>query len=320
MVELTRWYRRVRHTPPMFGPPRIARRSIFLWSPSTVALKPLIPNDVLIRSFMSKTIAGLPSDPTKWKGIRFLGDGASAMAGLWVWEGSSDIAAPPFTQVVVKEALRASRSLRYERDFLISCNRSSSTHLLKTLQDSDVNRGMHEGLGPEWNEAHLRLFLEYCYLESMEDLLHKRIIKESEVAGRYSFVTNVWGVGVIMYQLVTLSEDLPNLLELFLPNWNVALSQSPTYGLDIRAYNYGQSLTDLIFECLSEKPGCRPDLFGLKNRVIDGYSAAHAADTSFEPYSDFQQPEPVHVDYSEPEDLLDGLSHVSHLHLSPWNI
>ena len=74
-----------------------------------------------------------------------------------------------------------------------------------------------------------------------------------------------------------------------MPDWNIALSRSPTYGLDIRAHEYSQTLTDLIFECLSEKPRCRPDLLGFKNRVTGGYAGAHVT----EPYSDFEQSEPV---------------------------
>ena len=117
--------------------------------------------------------------------------------------------------------------------------------------------------------------------------------KESEVAGQYSFYTNVWDVRAIMYQLVTLSEGPSNHREPFMPDWNIALSRSPTYGLDIRAHEYSQTLTDLIFECLSEKPRCRPDLLGFKNRVTGGYAGAHVTDLTFEPYSDFEQSEPV---------------------------
>ncbi|PVH77365.1 hypothetical protein DL98DRAFT_656798 [Cadophora sp. DSE1049] len=127
---------------------------------------------------MSKAIASLPSGPTKWKGVRFLGDGASAMAGLWEGQGRPDVPALPFKQVVIMEVLKISRSLEYERDFLISCNRSNSTHLLKMLQDSDVvSRASNEGLGPQWDDVHRRLFLEYCSLGSLEDLLHKRGIE-----------------------------------------------------------------------------------------------------------------------------------------------
>jgi len=76
---------------------------------------------------------------------------------------------------VIKEGLKISRSLEYERDFLISCNRADSAYLLKMLQDSDVtSRASSEGLGPEWDDVHRRLFLEHCSLGSLEDLLFKR--------------------------------------------------------------------------------------------------------------------------------------------------
>lgn len=36
-------------------------------------------------------------------------------------------------------------------------------------------RGADEGLGPEWDGVYRRLFLEFCPLGSLEDLLDKRI-------------------------------------------------------------------------------------------------------------------------------------------------
>ena len=83
MIDLTRLYCGVKHTPPAFAPPRTARRLSFPRIPGTVAAKPHVPDDDLIKAFMSKRIASLPIDFRKWKGVRVLGDGASAMAGLW---------------------------------------------------------------------------------------------------------------------------------------------------------------------------------------------------------------------------------------------
>ncbi|CZT46762.1 uncharacterized protein RSE6_07247 [Rhynchosporium secalis] len=40
--------------------------------------------------------------------------------------------------------------------------------------------------------------------------------KSSQIAGQYSFYTNVWGVAAVMYQPATLSSDTPNHREQFL--------------------------------------------------------------------------------------------------------
>lgn len=97
-----------------------------------------------------------------------------------------------------------------------------------------------------------------------------------------------------MFQLATLSSDPPDFRSPFLPPWDLNGSppRGPTCGLDLKAYPFSDTLTDIIFECLYETPGFRPELQDLKLRVMRGYQAAFRASPRPEPYEDFLQPEP----------------------------
>ncbi|EKD18528.1 uncharacterized protein L3040_007449 [Drepanopeziza brunnea f. sp. 'multigermtubi'] len=128
--------------------------------------------------------------------------------------------------------------------------------------------------------------------------------KASKIAGAYGPCTNVWGIGVIMFQLLTLSNNPPDHKQPFLPqssagNSDGILNGAPavgnTYGNDMRAYSYSKSLVDTIFECLYETPGLRPSIAGLKQRIGDGFALSmQLQDPSiFEQYEDLARPEPI---------------------------
>lgn len=91
--------------------------------------------------------------------------------------------------------------------------------------------------------------------------------ESSPIAGKYSSdKTNIFGIGLLMYQIVTLANDPPTTLtdtpptirEPFFPSYrlNGRQPKGNTYGPDIRAYRntYGKKLTELITECLYENP------------------------------------------------------------------
>ncbi|PVH77366.1 kinase-like protein [Cadophora sp. DSE1049] len=98
--------------------------------------------------------------------------------------------------------------------------------------------------------------------------------RETEIAGVYGSATNIWGIGAIMYQLACLDENPPKHLYPFTPDYEIngEAAKGDTYGFDIEASNYSNTLKHLILECLYEKPAHRCNLKDMKyiiNKAID---------------------------------------------------
>ncbi|KAE9368346.1 hypothetical protein N431DRAFT_512402 [Stipitochalara longipes BDJ] len=133
--------------------------------------------------FLDKTIPELASWPNltdgkKWKGIKYLGEGGNAQAGLWSYTGPVVNGLPKARDVVVKE-LFANKArddgLRYEARHMRALSRYDSQHVVKLLRDPFKTTGAIEGLGPEWDGIVRRLILEYCSLGDLYDLKDRRI-------------------------------------------------------------------------------------------------------------------------------------------------
>ncbi|CZR55069.1 uncharacterized protein PAC_04955 [Phialocephala subalpina] len=123
--------------------------------------------------------------------------------------------------------------------------------------------------------------------------------ESSPIAGKYrSDKTSIFGIGLLMYQIVTLAEFPPTTLVglppigpkirgPFFPSYQLNGQQAKgnTYGPDIRAYRnmYSQTLTDLISECLYENPDHRPTLPKLKYEIIKAYKAVQEVDDRINP-------------------------------------
>ena len=81
---------------------------------------------------------------------------------------------------------------------------------------------------------------------------------------------------VPLLRLLALTYNPPNHKAPFLPKFplNNNPAQGLTYGAKLQTYGaaqgqkYSQSLIDLIYECLYEKPDHRPSLIALKTRVL----------------------------------------------------
>jgi hypothetical protein len=126
-----------------------------------------------------------------------------------------------------------------------------------------------------------------------------------DIAGMYE-KTNIWGVGCIMYQLITMSYDPPDHRDPFVPQYNLRGHQPRgiTYGTDLPAYpSYSAALRHLVQECLYENPGHRPDLPELKENVTFGIEAALSHNPEPEPWIDFLPAEPLLPNVANPPPL-----------------
>jgi hypothetical protein len=117
--------------------------------------------------------------------------------------------------------------------------------------------------------------------------------------------TNTWGIGCIMYQLITTSLCPPDPKEPFLPQQNLRGNppQGITFGTDLQAYPFSNQLLDLVQECLYEMPHHRPSLTELKENVTWGIGAALSVGAESEPWNHFMPAEPLPAIIANPPPL-----------------
>ena len=135
------------------------------------------------KPFLDKTIPELAdwpnlTDGKNWRGVKYLGEGGNAQAGLWSYTGPIVDGQPVARDVVVKE-LFANKSkdvgLRYEGWHMNEISQNGAQHVVKLLRDPFKTTGAVEGLGPEWDGKVRRLILEYCSLGDLFDLNYRHI-------------------------------------------------------------------------------------------------------------------------------------------------
>jgi hypothetical protein len=97
-----------------------------------------------------------------------------------------------------------------------------------------------------------------------------------------------------MHCLTLLTHTKPDHTKPFIPSWqiNSAAPKGRTYGANLQAYPYSQTLKDLISSCLYEVPAHRPTLLELKAQVMEGWAAANQV-CEGEPWVDLKVPEPI---------------------------
>jgi hypothetical protein len=125
--------------------------------------------------FLDQQIPGLEPKKALWKGIKYLGTGASARVGMWQYNGPED-QTPWITTVAVKE-LKPDQSmfdLEREARTMQKLNKSGSDHIVALLADPRLVDATSEGLGPEWNGRIRRVIVEYCDQGSIGDLIDRR--------------------------------------------------------------------------------------------------------------------------------------------------
>lgn len=106
------------------------------------------------------------------------------------------------------------------------------------------------------------------------------IPNQSENVGNYGTHTNIWQIGAIMYQLLTMgTPPFPNEL-------NVLTLPGLTYGHklnDEKFLHYSEELAMLIWRCLAEKPRHRPSLKDLHAEIALALRAYPGRDAQEEP-------------------------------------
>lgn len=103
----------------------------------------------------------------------------------------------------------------------------------------------------------------------------------SSVAGLYTSKSNIWGVGAVMYHLITCQNGDPvDITKPYIPEGKLfgEPSKGVTYGQDLETYiraaddapdsTYSVTLIHTVLEMLYEKPENRPSLFELKERAV----------------------------------------------------
>ncbi|KAG9231903.1 kinase-like domain-containing protein [Amylocarpus encephaloides] len=109
---------------------------------------------------------------------------------------------------------------------------------------------------------------------------------ETGVAGQYGPNTNVWSVGWLMFEFLTLLDLRKDVnfpmqqRKAFMPTWDIAdePAEGRTYGEEMITYRnedrYSASLIDLIWQCLYEEPAKRPSPRDLRIRVDECHEIA----------------------------------------------
>ncbi|KAE9381091.1 kinase-like protein [Stipitochalara longipes BDJ] len=139
------------------------------------------------RQFLDKHMPQLQDNPAEapyWKGTKYLGEGSFGQVGLWEFQ-HPDPKVEPYPaarQVAVKEGKMTQRafgnSLLRESNHHLDLRPGGSPHIVSMLLDPPPPErilGADEGLGPEWDGIVRRIYLEYCPLGTLDDLLVRRI-------------------------------------------------------------------------------------------------------------------------------------------------
>ncbi|CZT00503.1 uncharacterized protein RAG0_08522 [Rhynchosporium agropyri] len=134
--------------------------------------------------------------------------------------------------------------------------------------------------------------------------------RTSPVCGKYGTATNVWGIGVIMYQVCIPFSYLHNSQAKAdaiytsappRPHRPFSYTSATTgetfvsYGQFLARQNYSGTIKDLIAECLAEIPGQRPGLIELKTRIRDNIALLKANGATSDKWYDMELPDPESV-------------------------
>ena len=137
------------------------------------------------RQFLDSVVPKLMDDPAQaihWKGTKWLGEGTYGRAGLWEYTDPDPNSRRPRVgrKVVVKEMKPGAgpeHSLLREAENLRDLNRIASPHIVKIMLDPSKEQNNRDADEFETDDEGVlrRIFLEYCELGSLFDLINRRI-------------------------------------------------------------------------------------------------------------------------------------------------
>lgn len=145
---------------------------------------PAYDADPAHRQFLDSVMPKVMDDPAQavhWKGTKWLGDGSYGQAGLWEYTDPDPNSRGPRIgrKVVVKEMKPGAgpeHNLLREAENLRDLNKIASPHIVKILLDPPQEQN-----DPDADEFEVdnlgvlrRIFLEYCELGSLYDLMIRR--------------------------------------------------------------------------------------------------------------------------------------------------
>ncbi|KAL2060034.1 hypothetical protein VTL71DRAFT_9856 [Oculimacula yallundae] len=112
-----------------------------------------------------------------WTGVKHLGTGGGGGVSLWEYTGPA-AGRPLIDRIAIKAAINPTPQLRNEGVLMVALGASNSAHIISLLQPPTIATAATaaaQGLNPLYAGLVPRLFLEYCTLGTLEDLMNMRI-------------------------------------------------------------------------------------------------------------------------------------------------
>ncbi|KAL2060043.1 hypothetical protein VTL71DRAFT_9865 [Oculimacula yallundae] len=153
-------------------------------------------------------------------------------------------------------------------------NRTRAHRETPVCKIADFGHAIHlsflQGLPPEGEESHEKMLEQFTPRWDSSDW------DQTGIAGVYGPATNIWGIGIIMYQLACLDSNPPSHMYPFTPDYEIngAPPKGDTYGQAIGAEDYSDALKHMILECLYERPANRcliKDMKYVISKKLDAY-------------------------------------------------
>ena len=141
--------------------------------------------NIVRRAFLDRTLPQLQGDAAQrahWRGIKFLGEGISSRVGLWEYMDPDPNADVPGErrQIAVKElktSLPNPRTFDLAREaaILAKLRPSGSPHIAHMIHNPGPVAAEERLPAGRFDGVVRRIFLEYCSLGSLDELLQRRI-------------------------------------------------------------------------------------------------------------------------------------------------
>lgn len=185
-LQVQAFYRQQNYQPPPApAGPAIPPQPRDLGDGQPLERPPARDTNIVRRAFLDRTLPQLQGDAAQrahWRGIKFLGEGISSRVGLWEYTDPNPNADVPGgrRQIAVKE-LKTSLpnptafDLDREAEILKKLRPSGSPHITHMIHNPGPVTPDERLPAGKFNNVVRRIFLEYCSLGSLDELLERRI-------------------------------------------------------------------------------------------------------------------------------------------------